>query len=56
MRCGTGAAADPVDGHGLGLMLAHGLVTAMGGELTAGNSDGGGAVFTVRMPRAAEGG
>lgn len=51
-----GAVTDPVDGHGLGLMLAHGLVTAMDGELTAKNSDSGGAVFTLRLPRAAEGG
>ena len=46
------AAAEPVDGYGLGLMLAHGLVVAMGGELTAGNAPRGGAVFTLRLPRA----
>lgn len=47
-----GCASSPVDGHGLGLMLAHGLVTAMDGELTARNSDSGGAVFTLTLPRA----
>lgn len=40
------------DGHGLGLMLAHGLVAAMGGDLTGRNSASGGAVFTLRLPRA----
>jgi signal transduction histidine kinase len=46
--------AEPVDGHGLGLMLAHGLVVAMGGELTAGNAPSGGAVFTMRLLRASD--
>lgn len=44
--------AAPNDGHGLGLMLAHGLVAAMGGDLTGRNSASGGAVFTLRLPRA----
>ncbi|MFC0315460.1 ATP-binding protein [Gordonia phosphorivorans] len=47
----TGGTAAPVDGNGLGLMLAHGLVTAMGGELWAGNAADGGAVFTLTLPR-----
>lgn len=47
-----GGTTEPVDGHGLGLMLAHGLVIAMNGELAARNSDRGGAVFTLRLPRA----
>lgn len=50
-----GGTTGPVDGHGLGLMLAHGLVAAMDGELTARNSDGGGAVFTLTLPRSGEG-
>lgn len=37
-------------GHGVGLALAHRVITEHGGTLTAGNAQGGGAVFTVRLP------
>jgi PAS domain S-box-containing protein len=40
-----------VDGYGLGLMLAHGLTTAMHGDLKAANSSTGGAIFTLLLPR-----
>ncbi|NIL85848.1 Sensor histidine kinase RcsC [Rhodococcus fascians] len=43
---GAGAA---VDGYGLGLMLSHGLITAMGGNLTARNCSGGGAAFDIAL-------
>ncbi|HEX8097522.1 MAG TPA: ATP-binding protein, partial [Pyrinomonadaceae bacterium] len=37
-------------GHGVGLALAHRVVTDHGGTLAASNSPGGGAVFTVKLP------
>lgn len=37
-------------GHGIGLALAHRIVTEHGGTLTAGNSPEGGAVFTIKLP------
>jgi signal transduction histidine kinase len=37
-------------GHGVGLALAHRVITQHGGTLTASNSHSGGAVFTVRLP------
>ena len=37
-------------GHGVGLALAHRVITQHGGSLTAANSATGGAVFTVRLP------
>ena len=41
-------------GHGIGLALAHRVVTEHGGTLTAANSpQTGGAVFTLRLPKAA---
>lgn len=40
-------------GHGVGLALAHRVVTQHNGSLTAANHNGGGAVFTVRLPVAA---
>ncbi len=36
-------------GHGVGLALAHRVITQHGGTLTATNSITGGAVFTVRL-------
>jgi signal transduction histidine kinase len=37
-------------GHGVGLALAHRVITQHGGTLTASNANGGGAVFTVQLP------
>jgi signal transduction histidine kinase len=37
-------------GHGVGLALAHRVATDHGGTLSASNSAGGGAVFTLRLP------
>jgi PAS domain S-box-containing protein len=37
-------------GTGLGLSICHGIVTGMGGEITAANRAGGGAVFRVALP------
>jgi signal transduction histidine kinase len=37
-------------GSGLGLSIAHSIVRAHGGELSAENPPGGGAGFTMRMP------
>ncbi|HYK22072.1 MAG TPA: HAMP domain-containing sensor histidine kinase, partial [Pyrinomonadaceae bacterium] len=39
-------------GHGIGLALAHRIISQHGGTLTASNSPEGGAVFTIRMPAA----
>ena len=38
-------------GHGIGLALAHRVVTEHGGTLTAGNAKHGGAAFTIRLPK-----
>jgi len=38
-------------GHGIGLALAHRVITEHGGTLTAANAVDGGAVFTIRLPR-----
>ena len=40
-------------GTGLGLSICRGLVHAHGGELTASNRSGGGAVFTIQLPATA---
>ena len=45
-RVGTGA--------GLGLAIVAGIASEHGGSVAAANADGGGAVFTVRLPRSAE--
>jgi signal transduction histidine kinase len=37
-------------GHGVGLALAHRVITQHGGTLTASNSQSGGALFTIRLP------
>lgn len=37
-------------GHGVGLPLAHRIVTQHGGTLSAANAPDGGAVFTIRLP------
>jgi nitrogen fixation/metabolism regulation signal transduction histidine kinase len=38
-------------GHGVGLALAHRVITEHGGTLTAANAGPGGAVFTIRLPQ-----
>jgi two-component system, NtrC family, sensor histidine kinase HydH len=38
-------------GSGLGLPIVHAIITQHGGTLTVGNAPGGGARFTVRLPR-----
>ena len=38
-------------GHGIGLALAHRVITEHGGSLTAANADDEGAVFTMKMPQ-----
>jgi two-component system sensor histidine kinase HupT/HoxJ len=38
-------------GIGLGLAIAHGVVERHGGRIEAGNAPGGGAVFTIELPR-----
>src|SRR6266404_3724552 len=40
-------------GHGVGLALAHRVITQHGGTLTAANAPEGGAVFTARLPMGA---
>jgi len=37
-------------GHGVGLALAHRVITQHGGTLTAGNGAKGGAIFTIGLP------
>jgi nitrogen fixation/metabolism regulation signal transduction histidine kinase len=39
-------------GHGIGLALAHRVVTEHGGSLTARNAPEGGAIFSIRLPAA----
>jgi signal transduction histidine kinase len=43
-------------GHGLGLSIAHAIVERYSGSLALENRDGGGAVVTMRLPRAAHDG
>jgi len=47
-----GVAADGPAGLGLGLALSRSLAHAMGGELVHADAEGGGAAFTLRLPRA----
>jgi signal transduction histidine kinase len=42
------------EGHGIGLALAHRIVSQHGGTLKAGNSVHGGAVFTLKLRAQAE--
>jgi signal transduction histidine kinase len=44
----------PGEGTGLGLSICHAIVESFGGTITAGNREGGGAVFTVRLPTAVD--
>jgi signal transduction histidine kinase len=39
------------EGHGVGLALAHRVISEHGGTLTVENTSGGGALFTIRLPR-----
>jgi two-component system sensor histidine kinase KdpD len=41
----------PAGGSGLGLAIVKGFVEAHGGQITAANRPGGGAVFTIRIPQ-----
>jgi signal transduction histidine kinase len=41
---------DVGKGSGLGLSVSYGIVSAHGGELTAGNAPGGGALFRLSLP------
>lgn len=49
---GRGTAEGGVPGSGLGLHLVQRIVAAHGGAVTAANREGGGAVFTLRLPAA----
>lgn len=40
-----------VSGHGVGLPLAHRIITQHGGALSVANAAEGGAIFTLRLPR-----
>jgi signal transduction histidine kinase len=39
------------EGHGVGLALAHRVISQHGGTLTAENASAGGALFTIRLPK-----
>lgn len=41
---------QPGEGVGLGLAISSGIVTDLGGRLTARNAEGGGAVFEMQLP------
>ena len=43
-------ASNNVDGHGLGLAIAHSVVAAHGGTIRAANREGGGLAVTITMP------
>jgi len=45
------APGAPTGGSGLGLAIVKGFVEAHGGQVSAGNRPGGGAVFTIRVPQ-----
>ncbi len=45
----------PGEGVGLGLAISSGIVSDLGGRLTARNPDSGGAVFEIRLPLLADG-
>jgi PAS domain S-box-containing protein len=47
----AGAEASQITGLGLGLYICHELVAAHGGCIEVGEAPGGGAAFTVRLPR-----
>jgi two-component system, OmpR family, sensor histidine kinase KdpD len=41
----------PAGGSGLGLAIVKGFVEAQGGQISAANRPGGGAIFTIRIPQ-----
>jgi len=41
----------PAGGSGLGLAIVKGFVEAHGGQISAANRPGGGAVFTIQIPQ-----
>jgi two-component system sensor histidine kinase KdpD len=41
----------PAGGSGLGLAIVKGFVEAHGGQISAANRPGGGAIFTIRIPQ-----
>lgn len=47
---GSNAVNGRIPGTGLGLSIALATAEALGGAATAANADGGGAVFTIRVP------
>ena len=47
-----GAAVRDVPGSGLVLAIVRRVAEAHGGSVEAANADGGGAVFTLRLPQA----
>jgi signal transduction histidine kinase len=49
-RSGTGGDSAGSAGSGLGLAIVKGVAEAHGGRVEAANAEGGGAVFTVRLP------
>jgi two-component system, cell cycle sensor histidine kinase and response regulator CckA len=44
-------ATRPISGSGLGLSMAHGIVSSLGGKIRIANRDGGGTTFTVALHR-----
>ncbi|MDB4948308.1 MAG: Signal transduction histidine kinase, partial [Gemmatimonadetes bacterium] len=50
LQLASGSKAKREPGSGLGLAISRRLARAMGGDLTAQNADGGGAVFTLSLP------
>ncbi|HKP77084.1 MAG TPA: HAMP domain-containing sensor histidine kinase, partial [Longimicrobiaceae bacterium] len=50
MQIASGNRAKREPGSGLGLAISRRLARAMGGDLTAVNGEGGGAVFTLHLP------
>jgi len=45
------AANAPTGGSGLGLAIVKGFVEAHGGQISAANRPGGGAIFTIQVPQ-----
>ena len=54
LQIAAGNKAKREPGSGLGLAISRRLARAMGGDLTARNAEGGGAVFTLYLPLARE--